>query len=644
MKQIKTFAWRGAAAYSLFLFAFRCVAGSLEVNSNEVITLTAGIYHYDSVTIHPAGYLYLLGDVTLNVDGDLSIESSSHEYYDPETGHTNISTDTGVIDISRNESLGGGTNGLAGADGAWATTNGQITSAVPGGAGQSGSSGQINPSVEAFGRYLQGYELVVNCGHDIYIDGYVNAETILLGGPGGLGGAGGRGGSGLPGTAPTNADYSYLYNGARGGNGGAGGDGGNAGYSPGGSRVILNASNNFTMGTNATIFAYSDAHGGNGVTGGSAGFGGSGSGPGRLGDGGDGGNGGNGGRSGNGGDIFIQARTASLAGEIDEWGADGGLGGNGAAGGALMGTGSLPGKAGRGGNGGAGRNGGDGGRLFVHALNVITNHLNINQSGGAAGLGGSGGAKGGDSGGADGGVPGLPGGDGFDGFNGYTSILSANAGLLNGDFTNGLALYRQAGLGTAAIVTLNSNAVLQMSVDTSTGPLVLSQLTGTAGNQQILLALDYKFLTPGGTLNLLLNDTILVSISSGGATSAFGTPEIAPNGEFTHASLKLSDPSLMGLSAANFTLQLLPGSPAQVEVDNLLFSSLPGPSLSIVRSNNDVIVKWPDSSIEYVLQENSNLDAANWTSVMPLPTDDGTNQNVTISPVTGNRFYRLRSP
>lgn len=643
MKHNKTLLSLGAASGSLLLFAFHSTAAPLVINANDSVILDPGIYHYDSVTIHPNGVLVLLGDVTLNIDGDLSIESglSTNIYVDPDFRVlvTNIFTVTGRIDISRNQGLAYGTNGSAGADGAWAQST---IGASQGAAGQSGSVGEFNPSGVASGRYLQGYELVVNCGHDIYVDGRVIAQTTLPGGDGGVGGVGGRGGSGYPGTAPTNADYTYVYDGARGGHGGDGGAGGNGGLFPGSSRVTLNASNNFTMGTNGSIYSSSSANGGSGNAGGSGGPGGSGGGPtlnGRMGDGGDGGHGANGGRAGNGGDIFIQGRIVTLAGFIFQGGAGGGFGGRGGYGGSLYGTGGSWGTGGRGGDGGNGGNGGKGGNLLVRGLNVITNDLILDQPGGPGGSGNSGGIA------TSGGIPGMPGSDGVDGGSGYTSIFSASTGLLlNGDFNNGLAFFRQVGQGTAVVVTVSNNAVLEMFVDNSTGPLALSQLTGTVGQHEILLALDYKFLTPDGTLNLLLNNTTLMSITPGGVTSAFGTPTTTPNGDFTHVSLTLTAPSLMGLSAADFTLQLLPGSPAQVQVDNVIFNPLPGPSLSIIRSNNDVIVSWPYPSTGFVLQENSNVGTTNWTNVAQLPSDDGTNRSVTISPPTGNRFYRLRSP
>jgi hypothetical protein len=71
---------------------------------------------------------------------------------------------------------------------------------------------------------------------------------------------------------------------------------------------------------------------------------------------------------------------------------------------------------------------------------------------------------------------------------------------------------------------------------------------------------------------------------------------------------------------------------------------MPSPSLSIIRSNNDVTVSWPYPSLGFLLQENSSITTGNWTNVAQMPSDNGTNRIVTISLPTGNRFFRLRSP
>jgi hypothetical protein len=57
-----------------------------------------------------------------------------------------------------------------------------------------------------------------------------------------------------------------------------------------------------------------------------------------------------------------------------------------------------------------------------------------------------------------------------------------------------------------------------------------------------------------------------------------------------------------------------------------------------------VTVSWPASATNYVLQQNSDLTTANWTPVgLPVSTN-GATMSVTISPPTGNLFFRLNNP
>ena len=68
------------------------------------------------------------------------------------------------------------------------------------------------------------------------------------------------------------------------------------------------------------------------------------------------------------------------------------------------------------------------------------------------------------------------------------------------------------------------------------------------------------------------------------------------------------------------------------------------PNLTITHSGNSVIVSWPDTG-SYTLQQNNNLAApAGWTtSGYSITTVNGTN-SVTITPPTGNLFFRLANP
>ncbi len=68
------------------------------------------------------------------------------------------------------------------------------------------------------------------------------------------------------------------------------------------------------------------------------------------------------------------------------------------------------------------------------------------------------------------------------------------------------------------------------------------------------------------------------------------------------------------------------------------------PNLSIAQSGNSVIVSWPSTG-SYTLQQNNSLAApGGWsTSGYTINTSNGTN-SITITPPTGNLFFRLKQP
>src|SRR4051812_2515543 len=175
----------------LVLSSFTSAAAPLVVSN--YVSLAPGTYHYDSVTIQPQGTLGLTGDTTFNVDGDFTMQSSqvTNIYIDPDFGYyvTNYYIASGLIDISRNEGLSGGTNGAAGSNGQAGTTNGQITGASQGGAGQPGGWGGIKQSTLVRGhRYFGGYPILINAGDDINFDGQISAIFLPGGGFGGQSG------------------------------------------------------------------------------------------------------------------------------------------------------------------------------------------------------------------------------------------------------------------------------------------------------------------------------------------------------------------------------------------------------------------------------------------------------------------------
>jgi len=78
----------------------------------------------------------------------------------------------------------------------------------------------------------------------------------------------------------------------------------------------------------------------------------------------------------------------------------------------------------------------------------------------------------------------------------------------------------------------------------------------------------------------------------------------------------------------------------------LVTAPSPPPLLSIVRTNNQLMVSWPSSTpVGFTLETTANLTPIIvWTMVTNVPSDNGTNKtvNLNISPVEPTRLYRLR--
>jgi len=69
------------------------------------------------------------------------------------------------------------------------------------------------------------------------------------------------------------------------------------------------------------------------------------------------------------------------------------------------------------------------------------------------------------------------------------------------------------------------------------------------------------------------------------------------------------------------------------------------PSLTIQQiAPNQVTVSWPSPSTGYILQTTTNQSLSGWTTASEPVNDNGTIKSVIISPMPGNRFYRLFKP
>lgn len=68
------------------------------------------------------------------------------------------------------------------------------------------------------------------------------------------------------------------------------------------------------------------------------------------------------------------------------------------------------------------------------------------------------------------------------------------------------------------------------------------------------------------------------------------------------------------------------------------------PLLTISRTNNAVMVFWPATSTNWMLQQNANLSSTNWITAPETIMDNGTLKYIIVNPSAGNQFYRLSSP
>ena len=68
------------------------------------------------------------------------------------------------------------------------------------------------------------------------------------------------------------------------------------------------------------------------------------------------------------------------------------------------------------------------------------------------------------------------------------------------------------------------------------------------------------------------------------------------------------------------------------------------PRLDFAMSANTAVLAWPTNATGLVLQQNSDLATTNWVIVTNAISVAGTNNQVSLTPLTGNRFFRLKSP
>jgi hypothetical protein len=81
-----------------------------------------------------------------------------------------------------------------------------------------------------------------------------------------------------------------------------------------------------------------------------------------------------------------------------------------------------------------------------------------------------------------------------------------------------------------------------------------------------------------------------------------------------------------------------------VLINTITFPAPSLPNLSVTMSGPNLVMSWPLSAGNFVVQTNSNLSGTNWGTANYAISTNGANQSVIIPPPPGNLFFRLFRP
>jgi hypothetical protein len=132
------------------------------------------------------------------------------------------------------------------------------------------------------------------------------------------------------------------------------------------------------------------------------------------------------------------------------------------------------------------------------------------------------------------------------------------------------------------------------------------------------------------------NDTIRKVTGGGTVTTIGGTAGVFGGADGLGSSAAFAGPGGLAVDGCGRIYVADTGN-------NRISTGTPIPVMSIRNSAMGVIVSWPATLAGFVLQQNSDLgNAPGWSTANYSISDDGTNKSITISPPTGNLFFRLQ--
>ena len=225
----------------------------------------------------------------------------------------------------------------------------------------------------------------------------------------------------------------------------------------------------------------------------------------------------------------------------------------------------------------------------------------------------------------------------WNGTNSTVARLNAD-GSVDGSFQLGngpASVSCLALLPNGKVVVGGANTVARLkddgSQDLDFNPVVLS----TGEVQALALQPDGKVLIGGSFTSVNGTNRIrLARLNADGSLDGSFDPGTGADGMVRYLALQ---PDGNVLIAGDFTT--VNGVMRQYVAR--LYGDAAPPSLSIVRSNESLIISWPVSATGFQLQQSTNLGVGNWTPPPEATIDNGTTRSITVSPAPGNRWFRL---
>ncbi len=165
--------------------------------------------------------------------------------------------------------------------------------------------------------------------------------------------------------------------------------------------------------------------------------------------------------------------------------------------------------------------------------------------------------------------------------------------------------------------------------------LLANGLTGANGN-------NGNYQQPGG-VNIASGDPIGVTLLYNGANLSLTLTDAVTSATFS-TNLTANISALLGTNTAYVGFTGADGGVASRQVvTNFFLSSLLNISAQATGPNT-ILLSWPSMVGGFILQQNTSLTGGGWANVTnPISVVNGQNQ-VSVTPAAGNRFYRLTLP